>query len=491
MKNFIRSFYFKLAVVFLGVLLIMTSIQILMSLKLTSRFINKVDQQLNINLARDMAIELDPLFKEADFNWDKIGERIHYMMVINPKIEIYVLNDTGKILVFFAEPGKKMNADYVDLDPVEIFLKENSILPILGFDPRNPSERKPFSATRMKLNNGAAGYLYIIIGSEQYDQVTALFRENFILRTLILGLVISAIFAATLGLILFARLTRRIRTLSQFVSDFEQENYSSRIPTSSPDEIGKLGNTFNSMADRIVSSIDELKNTDILRRELIANVSHDLRSPLASIQGYIETIQIKEDTLSNEDRNKYLDIILNSTISLNLLVHELFDLSKLEAKQVEPNMENLSIGELVNDIVIKYNVQAKKRQTVLRAEIDLDPAGIIQADIGLLERALSNLIINAIEHTPENGLITVAVNRSISNKIEISISDTGPGIPEEDLSNIFERYFHGSRNYKQKTASTGLGLPIAIKIIELHNSTINVKNQKEGGAVFTIELTEL
>ena len=222
MKNFIRSFYFKLAVVFLGVLLIMTSIQILMSLKLTSRFINKVDQQLNINLARDMAIELDPLFKEADFNWDKIGERIHYMMVINPKIEIYVLNDTGKILVFFAEPGKKMNADYVDLDPVEIFLKENSILPILGFDPRNPSERKPFSATRMKLNNGAAGYLYIIIGSEQYDQVTALFRENFILRTLILGLVISAIFAATLGLILFARLTRRIRTLSQFVSDFEQ-----------------------------------------------------------------------------------------------------------------------------------------------------------------------------------------------------------------------------------------------------------------------------
>ena len=154
-------------------------------------------------------------------------------------------------------------------------------------------------------------------------------------------------------------------------------------------------------------------------------------------------------------------------------------------------MENLSIGELVNDIVMKYNVQAKKRLTVLRADIDLEPAGIIQADIGLLERALSNLIINAIEHTPENGLITVAVNRSISNKIEISISDTGPGIPEEDLSNIFERYFHGSRNYKQKTASTGLGLPIAIKIIELHNSTINVKNQKEGGAVFTIELTEL
>lgn len=488
MRNIFRSFYLKLAVVFLAVLLIMTLIQIVMSLRLSTRFVNKVDQQLNINLARDMAFELDPLFKGEDFNWDRIGERIHYMMVINPKIEIYVLDEAGSILAFFAEPGKQVQTEQVDLDPVYLFLVDEPVLPILGLDPRDPSDQKPFSATRMPLNDDRDGYLYIIIGSEQYDQVTALFRENFIMRTLIFGLVMSALFAGVLGLILFARMTRRIRTMSEFAQEFEQENYSARIPVTSSDEISRLGSAFNAMADRIVQNMDALKNTDALRRELIANVSHDLRSPLASIQGYVETIQMKEDNISKQDLNQYLDIIHNSTVSLNRLVHELFDLSKLEARQIEPLLETFSISELAYDIVMKYKDQAEKQQVKLQADIQ-QPVGQVNGDIGLLERVLSNLILNAIEHTPEGGTVTVSLKMQEDGEIRLSISDTGPGIAENEIAHIFDRYYRGNRQYKRKGTSTGLGLSIAAKIIELHNSAIKVKNRQEGGAEFYFNLT--
>ncbi|MBC8478940.1 MAG: HAMP domain-containing histidine kinase, partial [FCB group bacterium] len=312
--------------------------------------------------------------------------------------------------------------------------------------------------------------------------------ENFIMRTLIFGLVMSALFAGVLGLILFARMTRRIRTMSEFAQEFEQENYSARIPVTSSDEISRLGSAFNAMADRIVQNMDALKNTDALRRELIANVSHDLRSPLASIQGYVETIQMKEDNISKQDLNQYLDIIHNSTVSLNRLVHELFDLSKLEARQIEPLLETFSISELAYDIVMKYKDQAEKQQVKLQADIQ-QPVGQVNGDIGLLERVLSNLILNAIEHTPEGGTVTVSLKMQEDGEIRLSISDTGPGIAENEIAHIFDRYYRGNRQYKRKGTSTGLGLSIAAKIIELHNSAIKVKNRQEGGAEFYFNLT--
>ena len=483
MKNFIRSFYFKLSVVFLGVLLIMAITQIALTVRLSSGFINEVDQSLNVNLARDMASEIEPLIENGDLKLDRIGERIHYMMVMNPKIEIYLLDGKGKILAYFAEPGKTIRMDSVDVEPIQAFLTNPEDLPILGSDPRNVGVKKPFSAAKLQ-NQG--GYLYIIIGSEQYDYVNALFRENFIIRTIIYGLLISALFASVLGLILFAFLTRRIRTLSVVVNQFENGNYSSRVSNPARDEIGQLAGTFNQMADTILANIDILKQTDSLRREVIANVSHDLRSPLASIQGYLETIQLKEKTLSEEERKHYLDIILKNTMMLNRLVHELFDLSKLDAKQVEPKMENFCYPELVQDVIMKFKDQAEKQNITIKSEMD-SGLPMIQGDIGMLERALSNLIDNALHHTPEQGRVIVKLEK-IDDKLRTSVSDSGQGIAKEDLPYIFERYYRGKKRTKKKNNSTGLGLPIALKIMELHQSTIQVESEIGQGATFYFDL---
>ena len=483
MNNFIRSFYFKLSVVFLGVLLIMAITQIALTVRLSSGFIKEVDQSLNVNLAKDMASEIEPLIENGDLKLDRIGERIHYMMVMNPKIEIYLLDGNGKILAYFAEPGKKIQLDSVDLKPIQVFLKHPADLPILGSDPRHVGVRKPFSAARLQ---NREGYLYIIIGSEQYDYVNALFRENFIIRTIIYGLLISALFASALGLILFAFLTRRIRTLSGVVNQFKNGNYGSRTPNPAQDEIGQLAATFNQMADTIVANIDILKQTDSLRREVIANVSHDLRSPLASIQGYLETIQLKEKTLSEEERKRYLDIILKNTMLLNRLVHELFDLSKLDAKQVEPKMEAFCYPDLVQDVMMKFRDQAEKQKITINMEME-SALPMIKGDIGMLERALSNLIDNALHHTPEQGQVTIKLEK-IDGALRTSVSDSGQGIAEEDLPYIFERYYRGKKRTKRKSNSTGLGLPIAMKILELHQSTIKVESEIGQGATFYFDL---
>jgi signal transduction histidine kinase len=486
MKNFFQSFYFKLSFVFLFILILMAAIQIYITLHYSTKFTKEVDQQLNLNLARDMAFELGPFLQDEELDFNKIGERIHYMMVMNPKIEIYVLNDTGKIMAFFAEPGKDVEKESVDLEPIKLYLANSENLPILGDNPRNPGVRKPFSASKLQYGQNRGGYLYIVIGSEQYDYAMALFRENLILNTILRGLLVTIFFVGILGLILFAFLTKRIRTMSETVKSFENGEYHQRIQTKSNDEVGQLGHSFNQMANTIVSNMDELKQTDELRRELIANVSHDLRSPLASIQGYLETILMKEKSLSAEERKNYLTTILRSTKMLNKMVHELFDLSKLDAKQTVPNYEEFSLAELAQDVVMKYKDKAEKLNIILNPQID-HKLPSISADIALIDRVLSNLIENALHYTPENGSIEVEVKKEKS-AIRTSIADTGCGIPENELAFIFERYFRGKKSGSRTSGSTGLGLPIAKKILELHESTIEVESKEGVGTKFIFDI---
>jgi len=485
MIKFLKTFYGKLSLVFLLLLLILGVVQFFITMDATVHYINEVDQKLNRNLARDMAAELKPLL-EDELNIERIGERIHYMMVINPKVEIYLLDASGKILAFFAEPGKEVKSDSVDLAPVREFLTGAERIPLLGDDPRRPGRKKPFSVASLNLGSSGAGFLYIVIGSQDYDSILALARDSYIFRVLLRGLNASVAFAGIIGLILFAFLTRRIRYMAAVVQDFEKGNYQKRIEKASDDEIGQLGRAFNRMADTIVANIDTLKHTDDLRRELVANVSHDLRTPLASIQGYLETIMMKESSLDAKERQHYLDIILGDTERLNRMVHELFDLSKFEAQQIQPHPEPFSLAELVQDVVMKFKGQVDKYNIGLN--VSLPPhLPFVSADIALIERALSNLIENAINYTPSGGMVNIELQKK-DDKISTIVADTGCGIPSEDLPHIFDRFYRSGNAKSRNKSSTGLGLAIAQKIMELHASSITVESQVDVGTTFRFEL---
>ena len=484
MRRFFQSFYGKLTSVFLLVLIFMGVSQVIITTRSFINFNQEVDQRLNLNLARDMAIELKPVL-DAALESPQIGERIHYMMVMNPKIEIYVLNESGKVLAFYAEPGKTMVADSVDLDPVYQFLLQADHAPILGSDPRQPGKRKPFSAAELQMKDGSKGFLYIIIGGQQYDSTFAFFQESYIVRTMINGLLITVVFAGIIGLILFAILTKRLRVISEIVSEFEQGNLEHRIDVSTKDEFGQLGHSFNSMADTIEDTIEKLRQNDTLRRELIANVSHDLRTPLASIQGYVETILMKSDM--EEDRKlKYLGVILKNTQSLSKQVNELFELSKLEAKQILPQLEPLSINELAQDVCLKFKTQIEDHGLEL---VDNIPHSLppVVGDIAMVERVISNLIRNASEFTESGGRISLEIQQR-DHDVLIAVEDTGQGIAPADLPHIYDRFYTGGKKTIKGSTSTGLGLTIASKMIEAHDQKLEVESELGKGTRFYFSL---
>jgi signal transduction histidine kinase len=484
MNKLFNSFFAKITGIFLLLLLLLVLVQIWLSVNSSKRYVQETEQKLNRDLATHIATEFEPFLKDT-IKYDDIEELIHYLMVLNPRVEFYLLNEQGQILSYFAIPKEKVELSFVNLDPINDYLKNENKL-VLGDDPRNVGKQKPFSATPITLAQNKPGYLYVILGGELYDSAADMLRESYIIKGFSVGLALVFIVAGIVGIVLFALLTKRLYRMADVVERFQHGDYNARIKDKSKDEIGQLGNTFNDMADKIVKNMQELKRTDDLRRELVANVSHDLRTPLSSIQGYLETIFIKEESISPDERKKYLDIIFSNTKLLNNLVQELFELSKLDAKQIEPKIEPFSMADLTMDVVLKFKPLAEKLGVKIDAKAPQD-LPLVTADIGLIERALSNLTDNAIRNTPENGQVTVDLLPK-KNTVYITISDTGKGIAAEDLPLIFERFKRIDKTQSRSYGGAGLGLAIAKKILEVHNSNINVESKVNTGTQFSFAL---
>lgn len=230
----------------------------------------------------------------------------------------------------------------------------------------------------------------------------------------------------------------------------------------------------------------EAENT-YLRRDLIANLSHDLRTPLASIRGYLEVLINKADNLPPEIRLNYKGIALRQTNYLADLTEQLLELAKLDFKGVELQRESLKLSELVFDVAQKFVLTAQGQQVELYPDLATDDP-FVQADARLIERVLDNLIGNALQHTPAGGRVTVKVTTT-SAGVQVEVRDTGKGIEAKQLPFIFNRFFRGSGSHKQQSVGAGLGLAITKRILELHGSTIRVQSQSGSGSSFAFLLT--
>lgn len=487
-KKFFHSLYGKISAIFLILLLTLGVIHIWVSVNSSMNFMRESDQVLNKNLAGDLANKLKPFLSDS-LDHAGIGHTIHELMVMNPRVEIYLLDGRGKVLAFFADPRKKVKLELVRLQPIQQFLDGQGKMPILGDDPRHEGRKKPFSVARTKIGQDINGFLYVILGGEQYDSASAMIKESYIIRTTAVSLAVTLLFAAIVGLILFGFLTKRFHRMTEVVRKFENGEFEQRIEISSHDEIGQLAGAFNQMADTIVANMEELKRNDRVRRDLIANVSHDLRSPLASMQGYLETILMKEANITPEDRRRYLQVIFDNTAMLSKLVTELFELSKLDAQQVQPAPETFSMAELTQDVVMKFKSEAEDLNINLQASLPKNLA-MVNADIGMIERVLSNLIDNALHYTAENGTVEVGLF-SQRETVRVAVSDTGCGIPEGEIPRVFERFYRVEKSRDRASGGTGLGLAIAKKILELHDTTISVESKINKGTTFSFNLSTI
>ena len=472
-KNLAKSLYWRISLSFLMILVLLGLAYILITALAADRYFKETTQRLNANVAESMLLEVTP-FIDGKVNEEALGKIMHSMMAVNPSIEVYLLDPSGEILSYVVL-DKKVKLTRIDLEPIMEFLEYKDSRYILGDDPRTPGRNTIFSATEVVVDGSLMGYVYMVLASEQYDNITSALVSSYWLRVGSNAFILTLLASSIIGLILIWLVTRNLRIIIQTFNKFEQGDLTARIPERKMrGELASLSRTFNNMADTILKNIDELKEVDSLRRELIANVSHDLRSPLAVIHGYIETIMLKDDSLSTEDRKKYLQIILDGSEKLKRLVSDLFELSKLEANQIIPQYEKFFISELMADAAQQYMVFAEKKGINIQTAISTS-VPMVEADISLMERVIQNLLSNAIQYTPVDGEIKLEV-KSVDNNIAVNIENTGEGIPENDLPHIFDRYYKVNKE-KSGIEGTGLGLAIVKKILDLHNIPISVKSK--------------
>jgi signal transduction histidine kinase len=482
-KNAGNSLFWRISGVFLLLTILIGLAHVFITAYTAQKYYAETTQRLNADVAQHLLLEVKP-FVDGKVNEEALHHIMHSMMAVNPMIEVYLLNNEGEILSYVVL-DKKVKLKLVSLAPVKEFLKNKGQTFVLGDDPRNPKKNSVFSAVAVEEKGKALGYVYIVLVSEQYENISETVWNSYLLRLGTRFFTFSLIAAFVLGLFILWLLTQNLRKIITVVHQFEKGDLQARIPIKSNGELDNLAYTFNKMADTILQNIKELKKVDELRRELIANTSHDLRTPLSVIHGYVETLMMKQGKLSPEEEEKYLNIILKSSEQLNKLVGDLFELSKLEAKQVQLHKQPFLMAELLQDVSSKYTLLAKEKQLNIIAQFESKET-LVYADIKMMERVLQNLLINAIKHSTQGGKIILSVAEK-NDQIEVSISNTGEGIAEEDIPKIFDRYYKVEKHYGENKG-TGLGLAIVKNILELHQSLIRVKSKLNEYTTFYFQL---
>jgi len=488
-----KTLYAKLVISLLVLLSLVGTCYLAIALYMTPLYLQELNQKLHRTLAGNLVKE-QQLLENQQINHTALKTIFHNLMVINPSIEVYLSDNTGKLLAYSAPPGK-VKRQSISLEPIHRFLAQAKEFPILGDDPRGIQRQKVFSAAPIKANDQLQGYLYIVLGSEEYDSITQLINGSYILQLTVGSAIIAILIAVIAGIILFNLLTRRLRLLTEVMSLFKQSDFQhpvtlpARYDGRAGDEIDVLGTTFQHMSERIIQQVKQLQHTDASRRELVANVSHDLRTPLASLQGYLETLSLKDSILSQGDKQHYIELALKHSQRLGKLISELFELAMLDTQGTQSHFETISLSELLQDVAQKFRLKAEDRKLTLKTFLPKD-AMFVSADIAMLERVLENLLENAIKYTQIGGTVSLTLTQE-NNKLITRVEDTGQGIPAEDLPHIFERFYRVEKHRKSSPEGTGLGLAISKRILQLHDSPINVTSTLGEGTCFSFVLPNM
>lgn len=483
MSGLFSSLYTRLTAAFAGLVFLLGMAFLQLTNWSNNRYYEEVTQKINKSLAMYIA-QREPLIENQKVNIDAIKELADLVMVVNPIVEVYLLDVSGKILAH-SLPEKTIVHPQIDIKPIKKWLAGDQTQAVTGQDPRSSNAQRVFSAYPIEDQRQIVGYLYVVLGGQDYQSLSNSLRSSYALKQNFAGIFALLIFTTICAAIIFSALTRPLRRLSRRMDDFQKHQLQAPLsPIESIDEIQRLTQAFDAMALRIMDQLKQLENTDSLRRELISSVSHDLRTPLSSMQGYLEVL-LKPD-ISASERAHYAAIAFKHCQRLTQLVKELFELSKLESGRIQPQKEDFSLAELLQDVAQKFALKAQEHKIELQTPKQTS-AFMVHADISLIERVLENLIDNALRYTANGGSVKLHLCQ-LSDKVEVQIADTGIGLAEEDIPYIFERYYCAAKPDEYKQNSTGLGLAIVKRILDLHGSNITVTSQLHQGSTFSFPL---
>ncbi|HZJ57223.1 MAG TPA: ATP-binding protein [Clostridia bacterium] len=291
----------------------------------------------------------------------------------------------------------------------------------------------------------------------------------------------AVIFSATLSVVLLYWISRRISKPLSHMNEVSRQiaggNYDRRVKVSNRDETGQLAISFNAMAD----SLERLED---MRRSFVANVSHELRSPLTSIRGYIQGIL--DETFNPREQKKYLGIALEETQRLNKLINELLDLSQIESGQFPLNITGFDINEQIRLLLIAQEDRINAMEMDIRVDFQEDRC-LVNADIDRIKQVIINLLDNAIKFNRRGGVLLIKTWKT-GSKVFVKIQDQGPGIPKDEVKSIWDRFYQVEKSRSGTERGTGLGLSIVKKIVDEHHQGIWVHSKEGQGTAFIFSL---
>jgi signal transduction histidine kinase len=343
-------------------------------------------------------------------------------------------------------------------------------------------ERSPYIRVSLMSGYAFAGLLiFLNVGFIAWQMFASL--HDLLLATVLL--VFASGIAMTLGYFLSAALTGRIMQLNTAAQRVAAGKLDTRVAVTGRDEMARLAAAFNEMAEQLQATEQKQRELDQLRRDLTAWVGHDLRTPLTSVRAMIEALA---DGMIDDPETvqRYLKTAQRDICSLSVLIDDLFEISQMDAGGLVIQREPGSLADLVSDTLESFSELAGRKSIRLQGSVadDVDP---VEMDVQRIGRVLSNLVSNALRHTPSGGRVDIQA-QTCQDGVCVVVRDSGEGIQPADLPHLFERFFRGDKSRSRSTGGSGLGLAIARGLVEAHGGSIQVESQPGQGAVFTFTL---
>ena len=428
------------------------------------------------------------------------------LLLFEPDSQLYLLDAAGNVLAASGSrqpaPGFKVRLEPVR-EAVTVAGDRRRAPYVMGDDPEHMNRdaviaARPLKRTVIRPDGQTAGYLYLVCQPRGLNVGHAEVYRSTLAGTAMTGLLALIVCMTAAAAWIVATVTRPLRDLSDAVARAQREGFEGAMVmaagspgrgTRASDEFGQLREGFRAMLARLRAQWDALRRLDQFRRESVSNLSHDLRSPLTATVACLETLDRRwaADPARGDDR-ALLEVALRNTRNAAQLVRSLGDLALLDEPQFKLQPMTMNLAEMLDDIVLRFADRAARQQVALRNDSAAGASVFAAVDIELFERALANLVDNALKHSGAGGCVRLRAQAADDRAI-VQVSDDGSGIAAHDLEHLFDRLYTGAgARGDADGGGKGLGLAIVRRIVELHRGEVDVRSAPGEGTEVTIRL---
>lgn len=417
----------------------------------------------------------------------------------NRRFRPYLLSSNGAVILSL---DRTPALDRVAVRPIEKILSfEMPRFPIYGDDPHDASHRRAFVAAKVE---GAQfeGFLYVVLSSSLGDLLRTVRGQIDVAKRLGPVFILLTLTSCIGFLLVVKYLTARLQRLVQASERLARGDYATAVPVDTEDTLGQLADTFNRMRESILVQDEQLSRREARRRQLLANVAHDMRVPLSVVSGFIELLRTAESRKSNADRGVAVSAIVRNVRREREFLADLDSLAAIEFERTAGPLAPVDLEDCLRDLALTLSAQTAAQGN--RLTVEIDPHGddlqcglggfIVEGNRRWIERMLLNLLNNAIRYTPAGGIITARLRRVRGAggraEVVVTIEDTGLGIPADSLPKIFDEFYRVDRSPLTDPGGTGLGLSVVRRVVEFHRGRIAVESTEGKGSTFTVTLPQ-